>query len=192
MYPPSPWHLRGQLHLSVFAVPRRALPPLPAGLRPLALGGRSLVGAAWVAYEPGGTLHYRELLAAVLVRPLRPTVMDIWVDSPESCEGGRALWAIPKDLAELTVAPPAAAATGIAHAEIRPGRRLPGRWPAPLSLVQAREDGTRVRTPVSGTAALRRTGITWHIESGSPLSYLAGRKPLLSVTLADFRLRFGS
>ncbi|OJF13944.1 acetoacetate decarboxylase family protein [Couchioplanes caeruleus] len=191
MYPPSPWHLRGQLHVSVFAVPRKELPALPAGIRPLTVAGRALVGAAWVVYEPGGTLHYRELLAAVLNRSLRSTIMNIWVDSPESCEGGRALWAIPKDLAELTIAPPAAAAAGIARATVAPGRRLPGRWPTPLSLVQGR-DGALVRTPVQGRATLRPARMTWQIEPGSPLSYLAGRRPLVSLTLADFRMRFGA
>ncbi|MEV4640934.1 acetoacetate decarboxylase [Actinoplanes sp. NPDC049548] len=190
MYPPSPWHLRGQLHLSVFVVPRRALPPLPAGLRPLTVAGRALVGAAWVTYEPGGTLHYRELLAAVLTRPLRTTIMDIWVDSPESRDGGRALWAIPKDLAELTVAPPEAGAAGIARAEISPGRRLPGRWPTPLSLAQS-DRNIVVRTPVRGTGALRHTDISWHIDRTGPLGYLADRRPLLSLTFADFRLTFG-
>ncbi|MEV6600957.1 acetoacetate decarboxylase family protein [Actinoplanes sp. NPDC051346] len=191
MYPPSPWHLRGHLYLSVFALRRAELPALPAGIRPLTVAGRALVGAAWVAYEPGGTLHYRELLAAVLVRPLRFSITDIWVDSPESCEGGRALWAIPKDLAEIAITPPAAAAPGIARASITVGRRLPGRWPTPLPLVQER-DGSLVRTPVRGRAALRRTRVTWQIEPGGPLSFLADRKPLLSVTLADFRMRFGT
>ncbi|GGQ62359.1 acetoacetate decarboxylase [Couchioplanes azureus] len=191
MYPPSPWHLRGQLYLSVFAVPAAQLPGLPAGVRPLTVAGRALVGAAWVVYEPGGTLHYRELLAAVLNRSLRSTVMDIWVDSPESCEGGRVLWAIPKDLAELAIAPPEAAAAGIARATLAPGRRLPLRWPTPLSLVQGR-DGELVRTPVRGRATLRPTRMTWQVAPDGPLSYLAGRRPLLSLTMADFRLRFGA
>src|SRR4051794_26745003 len=110
MYPPEPWDLRGRLYLSVFAVPRSALSPLPAPLaaavRPVPLGRHALVGAAWVRYEPGGVLHYQELLSAVLVhergRP-RVTVTEIWVDSTASRDGGRALWGIPKDLADLTI-----------------------------------------------------------------------------------------
>ncbi|MFI5493730.1 acetoacetate decarboxylase family protein [Actinoplanes sp. NPDC051859] len=191
MYPPSPWHLRGQLYLSVFVLPHHEVPTLPPGIRPLTVAGRTLVGAAWVNYEPGGTLHYRELLAAVLVRPLRFSILNIWVDSPESCAGGRDMWAIPKDLTELTIASPAAAAPGIARAGIAVGRRLPGRWPTPLPLVQGRAHDL-IRTPVRGTAALRPSRIDWSIDPDGPLGYLAGRRPLLSVTLSDFRLRFGA
>ena len=213
MYPPQPWDLRGQLHLSVFAVPRAALPALPgplaAAVRPVPFAGHALVGAAWVRYEPGGVLHYRELLAAVLVHErLRPrlTIIDIWVDSVESRDGGRALWGIPKDLADLELRTPpggglvAAASTGpepgagrapIASASIRPGPRLPGRWPTPLSVAQALA-GTVVRTPVRGNAGLRLGGAAWRVEADGPLGYLAGRRPLLTVTLTDFRLRFGT
>ena len=190
MHPPSPWNLRGRLHLSVFVLPARRLPALPGGLRPLTVAGRALVGAAWVRYEPGGTLHYQELLTAVLLRGLRVSVMDIWVDSEPSRDGGRALWAIPKDLATLAVDPPAATAGGIATAVIRLGRRLPGRWPIAMGLRQARGQ-TVVATPVRGRTALRRARISWTPSAGGRLGYLAGRRPLLSLTLDDFRLRFG-
>ncbi|MEU8240032.1 acetoacetate decarboxylase family protein [Actinoplanes missouriensis] len=108
MYPPEPWHLRGQMYLSLFLVPRGKLPQLPPVLRdtvrPITVGGRVAVGAAWVSYEPGGVLHYRELLSALLVhergRP-RVSITDIWVDSVASREGGRRLWGIPKEMAEL-------------------------------------------------------------------------------------------
>lgn len=190
MYPRAPWHLRGRLHLSVFALPARTLPTLPAGIRPLTVAGRALVGAAWVRYEPGGTLHYRELLTAVLLRDLRVSIIDIWVDSEASRAGGRSLWAIPKELATLAINPPAAAAAGIATAVIRAGRRLPGRWPTPMSLRQARGE-TLVETPVRGRTALRRARIDWTPVPGGRLAYLTGRRPLLSVVLDDFRLQFG-
>lgn len=209
MYPPQPWDLRGQLYLSLFAVPRAALPALPAAVRPVPFGRRALVGAAWVRYEPGGVLHYRELLSAVLVRAgRRPgvSITEIWVDSVDSRDGGRALWAIPKDLAELDLRSSpggglvAAASTGpepgdrpgpIGSAAFRRGLRLPGRWPTPLSVAQDRA-GSIVRTRVRGSAGLRLGGATWRVEAGGPLGYLAGRRPLLSLTLADFRMRFGT
>ena len=190
MYPQAPWHLRGRLYLSVFALPVATLPALPGGIRPLTVAGRALIGAAWVRYEPGGTLHYRELLTAVLLRDLRVSIMDIWVDSETSRSGGRSLWAIPKDLATLAINPPAATAAGIATAVIRAGRRLPGRWPTPMSLRQAR--GTRlIETPVRGRTGLRGTRIDWTPVPGGRLAYLAGRRPLLSLILDDFRLQFG-
>ncbi|GAA2510764.1 acetoacetate decarboxylase [Winogradskya humida] len=186
MYPPAPWNLQGQLYLSVFLLPARGLPALDPGLRPVTVAGRVPVGAAWVDYEPGGVLDYRELLTAVLLRGRRQTITHIWVDSPASRDGGRALWAIPKDLAVLKVSPPLAVAETIASATIRPGRRLPGRWPTPLTVVQ-KDITTRVR----GRAAVRATRITWDVDEAGPLSWLAGRRPLFSLTLADFRLRFG-
>jgi hypothetical protein len=207
VYPPEPWDLRGQLYLSVFAVPGAALPALPAPLAaavgPVLIGGRALVGAAWVRYEPGGTLDYRELLSAVLVlqryRP-RVSILDIWVDSPASRDGGRALWGIPKELAEFvlttdtggTTAAVATTAGGeIAKTTVTRGIRIPGRWPAPLSVVQALGDRVR-HTRVRGWAGLRLSRATWHADPAGPLGYLAGRRPLLTATLADFRLRFGS
>ncbi len=213
MYPPEPWDLRGQMYLSIFTVPRAALPALPgplaAAVRPVPLGRRALVGAAWVRYEPGGVLQYRELLSAVLVHErLRPrfSVLDIWVDSVASRDGGRALWGIPKDLADLTVRPEAgggalaAASTGlepgsvpapIGAASFRAGVRVPGRWPAPVTVAQALGGGVR-RTRVRGRAGLRIGGSTWRVDADGPLGYLAGRRPLATVTLADFRLRFGA
>ncbi|WP_028812952.1 hypothetical protein [Streptomyces flavidovirens] len=56
-YPPEPWDLRGQLYLSVFAIPRadfRVCPP--DGTHPMLVGGRHMVGVAWAVYEPGSVL----------------------------------------------------------------------------------------------------------------------------------------
>jgi hypothetical protein len=177
MYPPEPWHLRGQLWLSVFAVPRSAIPALPAGIRPVVFGGRVLVGAAWVRYEPGGTLHYRELLSAVLVRN-GVSVLDIWVDSAQSRDGGRALWGIPKELADIAIPEAVTGARGIP---------VPGRWPVVMSIVQAFGDGVR-RTPVRGTTRVRLRG---RVPADGRFGYLAGHRPLWTVGFEDFRLRFG-
>jgi hypothetical protein len=207
MYPPEPWDLQGQMYLSVFAVPRSALPPLPPPLagavRPVPIGKRALVGAAWVRYEPGGTLHYQELLSAVLVheggRP-RVSITDIWVDSVDSRDGGRALWGIPKDLADLALRSTSDGGTSaegrqgpvsFAAATISAGLRLPGRWPAGMTIAQAL-DGRVKRTAVTGRTGLRLGGATWRVDPDGPLGYLDGRRPLLSATLADFRLRFGA
>ncbi|MGW4941728.1 hypothetical protein ACWEOZ_09085, partial [Actinoplanes sp. NPDC004185] len=79
----------------------------------------------------------------------------------------------------------------IGSASVRPGLRLPGRWPTPLSVVQALGDRI-LRTPVRGSAGLRLGTATWRLGAGGPLGYLAGRRPLLTLTLTDFRLRFGT
>ncbi|MGA1836393.1 acetoacetate decarboxylase family protein [Herbiconiux sp. 11R-BC] len=110
-YPPEPWFLGGSLLVSVFLVPRSALPAswgaslggaLPPRRRALGFGGRVIVGVAAAQYLPGGVLDYEELLVAVpsLGRGgLRVTIPQIWVDSPTSMRGGRELWGIPKRLA---------------------------------------------------------------------------------------------
>ncbi len=186
MYPPEPWHLRGQMWLSLFLVRRSALPET---VRPALFG---LVGAAWVRYEPGGTLDYRELVSAALVRDgwrPRVSVMDIWVDSVTSRDGGRALWGIPKELSTIDIGP-TAGGTDAAAVRVTPGLRVPGRWPVALSLIQALGNGVR-RTAVRGTTRLRLSRATWNVPPDGPLGYLAGRRPLWTVTLTDFRLRFG-
>lgn len=207
-YPPEPWHLRGQMNLSVWLVPRTALAVLPVEptVRPVLVGGRAVVGTAWVRYEPGGTLHYHELLSAVLVheryRP-RVSIVDIWVDSVASRDGGRRLWGIPKDLAELAIGPSdsdgrstvaaeaTVSGTPVARSRFTAGLRLPGQWPTPMAVSQLL-DGAVKTTRVRGRAGLRFGGSRWDVAPDGPLGYLAGRRPWMTVTIADFRLTFGA
>lgn len=196
-YPPEPWELRGQMYVSVWPVPRAQLPPLPEALaaevRPLTVAGRGLVGTAWVDYGPGGVLQYRELLSAVLVRRARRplvSIVDIWVDSPASRAGGRELWGIPKELAELEVTATGARAGTIAEARLAAGLRLPGRWPTRFSVIQALGGSTKI-SPVRARAAIRLAKATWQVVPDGPLAYLAGRRPLLTLALRDFHMLFG-
>lgn len=203
-YPPEPWVLRGQLHLSVWLLPRgsRVSHPVPSGIRRVLVAGRAVVATAWVDYQPGGVLSYRELLIATPVRDggrLRATITGIWVDSVPSRDGGRALWAIPKELAGLAFD----AATGdltadacidgrsIASASVRRGVRLPGRWPVRFRVVQDR-DGQPQTTPVRASARIHLGRSDWRIAPDGPLAYLRGLRPRLTLTLADFRMTFGS
>ncbi|MDN5895838.1 MAG: acetoacetate decarboxylase family protein, partial [Nocardioides sp.] len=97
-YPPAPWQMYGDLWLSLFRVADD--PGRPPGV----------VGVAWVIYRDPSPLTYHELLVA---RPRSEvgqgwergtvTISDIWVDSPASHDGGRELWAIPKDLCDFTM-----------------------------------------------------------------------------------------
>ena len=217
-YPPEPWYLRGQLHLTVWRMPLADLPALPPGLAPVRLGACALVVTAWVVYQPGGVFSYRELLVAVPVwhgRLLRASITDIWVDSAPSLRGGRELWGIPKELAVFDFAGPRFAAStpdgaSIARGTVAPRAGLPGRWPARYTVVQnigtqnagapdigaqdadAREPaGELAVTPVRSRAALRLTSADWEFAPDGPLGWLTGGRPLLSASLRDFRLRFG-
>jgi Acetoacetate decarboxylase (ADC) len=182
-YPPSPWSLRGQLFLSLWRV------------------GRRLVGTAFVDYQEGSELTYAELLRATPTRTgRRPavTITDIWVDSPVSRDGGRALWAIPKDLADITLehAPVFCGAArdergSLASAEFVVGRGLPGRLPFRSRTAQRRGDGETVVAPMSGTARVRQARARWDFPADGPFADLRGRRPLASVALEDFALRFG-
>lgn len=165
-----------------------------------------LYGAAFVDYAEGGVLSYRELLLARLVRDgavPRVHITDIWVDSEASLEGGRTLWAIPKDLAELHVqgrpVGPLTRASGDANINGSPvaaarftGGRLPSlRTPFRFTVAQQREDGASVVTPVMGTSCNLPVRGRWDFGADGPLEWLHGRRPVASFHLGDFRLRFG-
>lgn len=189
--------MHAQMWLSVFRVPDSGQADRPPGV----------YGAAFVSYEQGSPLLCRELLVARLVDPRRRvvTITDIWVDSRASRDGGRSLWAIPKELAgfdvdERHLGPTshtdlAARAQGraLATAEFA---ALPG-----ASLVRTpysawtsqRRDGSRheVRTSLHGSARGLPALATWEFATDGPLGWLAGRRPLVSFRLRDVRLTFG-
>ena len=182
--------------LSLFPV-RTGTPSRPAGV----------YGAAFVDYVQGSVLTYRELLVARLVRDgamPRVHITDIWVDSEPSRDGGRSLWAIPKDLAGFHVQArgvgPASRVScdaninGSAVAAARfTGPRMPLlRTPFRFTLMQDREDGTTVRTAVSGTSRNMPLLGRWDFGADGPLAWLHGRTPVASFRLGDFRLTFGA
>jgi hypothetical protein len=198
-YPPEPWDLRGHGYVSAWLVPTSALPALPDGVTPISVAGRAVVGTAWVDYLPGGLLPYHELLAAVVVRRGRSvglSITDIWVDSPASLAGGRALWGIPKDMAEFDmVHGPRFAGTAsvdgrtIAEARFRAapaGPRLPVRG----TLVQALHRELAV-TPIRADGRVTTARASWRFDPSGPLGWLAPHKPVASMTTTDFRMRFG-
>ena len=197
-YPPEPWQLQGQLYASAFLVPYAEIPvDLPPGCRPVCVGDRAIVGAVWVSYEPGGVLSYRELMTTVLVRRgLRPlvTISHIWVDSTVSRDGGRALWGIPKGLASFAFEGLRFAARDddgpLATGALRPVLRLPLRLPVRFSVVQWLDGRAKV-SPVRSTAAVSLASARFEADPSGPLGFLAGRTPLASFALGDFRMTFG-
>lgn len=195
-FPSPPWTLRGDLWLSVFVVGSGGTSYRPRGL----------YAAAFVDYREGSVLTYRELLVARVLREGASPGMritDIWVDSPESRDGGRALWAVPKELADLgmrerDVGPARqtfwdASIDGSAVASVHAtGVRAPVlRTPFRFGVSQQREDGTTVVAGVSGSAETMPWLVRWDFAADGPLAWLRGHRPVLSLRAHDFRLRFG-
>lgn len=195
-FPSPPWRMNAQTWLSVF----RVSDPGTADRQP------GLYGAAFVSYEERSPLIYRELVVARLLDAPRRTleVTDIWVDSEESLHGGRSLWALPKELAELEVEDrrlgPSAHTSFAAESdgrEIASGTfaSLPAaavlRTPYSAFTRQPRESGAFVTTPMRGSARSFPALASWEFAADGPLSYLHGRRPLVSFRLRDVRLTFG-
>lgn len=198
-YPPEPWYLGGSLLVSLFRVPVSAL---PASSAPLSARGHAVVGVAFARYGPGGVLSYDELLVATPTlhrgRP-RVTIPQIWVDSPESLEGGRALWGIPKQIAVFRRAGTTDAASvsmstdagPVAGLRSRVGRALvPGMRQLPLPIVQ-RDDGRAIVSNNRVIGRVRSLRTRWTFDADGPLGYLHGRRPFASVALTDASIVFG-
>ncbi len=199
-FPSPPWQMRGNLWLSVFVVASSA----PDGTTDRPAG---VYGVALVDYTEGSELTYQELLVARLVRDgvvPRVSITDIWVDSLASMEGGRCLWAIPKELARFehtdrrtgpfTHSSWEAATDDVPVASAWfDGIRSPAlRTPFRASTLQHRADGREVVTGFGGsTRALPCLGM-WQFAPQGPLGWLKGRQPVVSWRLPDFRMTFGA
>jgi hypothetical protein len=194
-YPPEPWYLTGHAYVGLFLVPRDvAPPPHSPATRAITVLGRTVVCAAFFVYEPPSPLTYGEIMSTVLVRQgwrPRVSITHIWVDSEASRDGGRELWAIPKDLATFDIATHETyAARGIAGLSLGRVRRLRPALPLGFSLAQDRE-GVPLVSPVTGRATIGVARGHWSFTPDGPLSFLAGRRPLLTVAVRPFRLVFG-
>ena len=194
-FPPEPWDLHGHAHVGVWLLPRDLAPaPHSAATRPITLFGRTIVAAAFFRYDSPSPLTYDEIMSTVLVRHgLRPrvSITHIWVDSEASRAGGRALWAIPKEMAQFDRTDHHAyEAAGIGSLRVRPGRRLPWRVPLRFRIAQDR-DGTLLTSPVSGRVRLGFATGRWSFDPVGPLGFLAEHRPVLTLSINPFRLLFG-
>jgi acetoacetate decarboxylase len=198
-YPPAPWQMHGQLWLSLFRVREGDHPDREPGL----------YGVALVKYEEPSPLTYGELLVAHLVAtggtPKKAVnITDIWVDSPASVAGGRALWAIPKDLCDFTHAGERHGITTrtswtatlegqpIASASFSDVSRFAPRLPFKGDTWQRRhETGEAVTASLTGSSKAMPCRGTWRFDPQGPLGWLAGKRSVASFRQADFTMSFG-
>ena len=195
-YPPAPWNMHGQLWLSLFRVREGDHPDRPAGV----------YGAALVSYERPSPLTYSELLVARQVEK-KVTISDIWVDSADSRDGGRDLWAIPKDLCDFrfqntgrrlqrTSWTASLGGRPIARARFSDVSHLTLRTPFKGATRQERpadddRAGQEVLASLKGSAKVLPCRGSWEFNDAGPLAWLAGKRPLASFRMADFTLAFG-
>jgi acetoacetate decarboxylase len=199
-YPPAPWMMHGQLWLSLFRVRAGDHPDRAPGL----------YGAALVSYEQPSPLTYSELLVARPVKAAggrRVNITDIWVDSADSRDGGRDLWAIPKDLCEFertttgsrvqrTSWSATLSGAPVASARFADVSHLSVRTPFRGSTWQRRPSvsgraGEEVVADLRGSAKVLPCRGSWEFDAAGPLAWLAGKRPLASFRMADFQLSFG-
>jgi hypothetical protein len=194
-YPAEPWDLHGHAYVGTWLVPVADLPaPHSPETTPITLFGRGIVGAAFFVYERPSPLTYNEVMATVLVRDgwrVRVSITHIWVDSEASRDGGRDLWAIPKQLADFDVVPHASYdARGIGALALRRVRRLPWRLPAGFTIAQDQR-GSLLVSPVRGRMRFGTASARWSFAVDGPLGFLHGRGPLLTLAVRPFHLLFG-
>jgi hypothetical protein len=194
-YPAEPWDLHGHAYIGIWLLPRDRTPlPHSPATRPVRIFGRSIVCVAFFVYEEPSPLTYDEIMATVLVRERwrpRVSITHIWVNSEASRDGGRELWAIPKELADFEVGTHSSyAAQGIGSLVVDRVRRLPWRLPLRFRIAQDRAGSLQV-SPVSGRIRFGLARGRWSFASDGPLGFLAGGKPLTTVAARPFRLLFG-
>lgn len=191
-YPAAPWHMTGQLWLSLFKVREGDHPDREPGV----------YGVALVKYEEPSPLTYGELLVA---RPYNKAVniTDIWVDSIQSVHGGRDLWAIPKDLCDFSVTSTKSGpltrtlwtaelnGVPIVTASFTDVSRAAPRLPFKGSTWQQRADGEEVTADLTGSSKAAPCRARWDFNPDGALGWLAGKRSIASFRQADFRMSFG-
>jgi len=190
--------MHGSLWLSVFRLARDVDERHPAGT----------YGVALVSYEEPSPLTYHELLLARTVKNQADkgavTITDIWVDSPASQAGGRALWAIPKELCDFDLDTgfrgPVTSTDWSATVERRPiveasftdVSRAAIRMPFTGLVEQPgiAEHPDTANVVMKGSAKALPCRGRWTFAADGPLGFMREARQLGSFRMAGFRLAF--
>ncbi len=107
-YPSAPWHLDGTALASfqpIDLATAKQFIPINFDIVSV-LPGKTLGCLYLSAYEPSSTLQYHELIVAPALVSYRGKIgawiSHIYVDNPQSVEGGRNIWGLPKQMADFT------------------------------------------------------------------------------------------
>ncbi len=132
------------------------------------------------------------------------TITDIWVDSPDSRDGGRALWAIPKELCDFDMESsfrgPLSSTDWTATLERRPiaeasftdvsraALRVP--FSGLVEQPGIPEHPATADVTMKGTAKALPCRGRWSFAADGPLAFMREARQLGSFRMADFRLAF--
>lgn len=158
---------------------------------------------AFVDYERSGVDPYLELLHVPYFThsagTVGPTIDRIWVTSQRSVDSGRANWAIPKDLADITRttrddgAVDWSASLGgelLASATFRPtGPSLPTVKPRWAGRLLQRMHGVRYATPIDATGRIRFARVS-DVKFGPTFSDVDPARVGGAVIVERFRMGF--
>jgi acetoacetate decarboxylase len=106
-HPAAPWHLNGSAVATFHLVDvERVRSLIPAELSIVSVfPGKTLGCVYFSTYMRGSVLRYNELIVLPALLTYRGKVgswvSHIYVDNPDSVEGGREIWGLPKELAEF-------------------------------------------------------------------------------------------
>jgi acetoacetate decarboxylase len=106
-YPQPPWTIQGQglLNLHLLEI-QRVRPYIPNEFKIISIFPGKTVGGIYIAtYQAGSTLIYNELIVVsglvAYANHIGVWISHIYVDHPDSVAGGRAIWGLPKELAQF-------------------------------------------------------------------------------------------
>ncbi len=167
-YPEPPWHLEGELTIVPARVP-----------------GRDLGGVMLADYR-AGTLRYSELIVFSGATTRGMVVSHIYVDSEESLRGGRAVWGLPKELAEFELTPRTFVARQGAQTLLRARiRRRPGFIPLVIPAPIVSDAGSTIGIArINAAPAL----VTLDVPPDSPFAHLGLSGTRLALAGDDLRL----
>jgi acetoacetate decarboxylase len=195
-YPSAPWTLRGRSTQALFLVDvdiASLFVPKEVDVVSV-LPGKTLGGIYLARYGAGSVLEYNELIVVPALARFASRrgfwVSHIYVDDPDSVQGGRELWGLPKELAVFDLADDGPDWSASVRLEDRllctfATQRGRLRWPQvlPLATLSIREPTTVLRTRARLDGRLHLASGRVRVPTESPFSGIWSGSPLVTVQM---------